>query len=672
VSEKPGTNGNATGPAEGEEEAPLGERVKRAVIGAPRDLSDRSVFQHLSLIPLLAWVGLGADGLSSSSYGPEEAFRTLVEHGGHTYLAVGLAVLMVVTVLLISLAYSRIIEEFPYGGGYVVATKLLGERAGVVAGCALLVDYILTITVSIAAAGDALFSFLPEEWKGFKVLVEVLLLVGLSTLNLRGVKESVTVLAPIFMIFLVTHAVVIVGGVIGHASAMPETIRECSEGFQEGLGSLGLLGMALLFLRAFSLGGGTYTGIEAVSNGLAIMREPRVQTAKRTMAYMAASLAFTASGLMLCYLLWDVGPEEGKTMNAVLVERLSAGIPGGHAFWIVTLASEGALLVVAAQAGFIAGPRVLASMAIDSWVPHRFAALSDRLTTQNGVLLMGGLSLAALVYTGGDIHTLVVMYSINVFLTFSMALFGMTRKWYGSRRDREHWKRRTTLFAAAFALCATILGVTVVVKFGQGGWLTLVGTACFVAVCLLTRRHYRSVAGALASFYDELKGIRPTPGVVAPEFDPKGPTAAVLVAGWGGVGIHTALSVWRVFPGHFKNLVFLSVGVIDSGTFKGHEEMDALRKGTEDMLRQYVDLARGQGIPAVYRLAVGTDAVHEAEALCQGVAKEFHRTTFFGGRVIFRRETWYQRLLHNETAMAIQRRLHWAGITMVVLPVRVQ
>jgi amino acid transporter len=149
------------------EPAGLGRRVKHLVFGKPRDLADTGLFHRLSLIPFLAWVGLGADGLSSSSYGPEEAYRAL---GEHTFLALGLAALMVTTVLLISAAYSRIIEQFPSGGGgYVVATKLLGARAGVISGCALLVDYALTITTSIAAAGDALFSLAPVAWQPAKL-----------------------------------------------------------------------------------------------------------------------------------------------------------------------------------------------------------------------------------------------------------------------------------------------------------------------------------------------------------------------------------------------------------------------------------------------------------------------------------------------------------------------
>src|ERR1044072_8647210 len=170
-------------------------RIRRVLVGGPRDLQDRSVVHRLALIPFLAWVGLGADGLSSSAYGPEEAFRQL---GRHTYLAVALAVLMATTVLLISAAYRRIIEEFPSGGGgYVVATKLLGERAGLVSGSALLVDYVLTITISIAAAGDALFSFFPQ-WQAAKWPTEALLVLLLTVLILRGVKESVLALMPVF------------------------------------------------------------------------------------------------------------------------------------------------------------------------------------------------------------------------------------------------------------------------------------------------------------------------------------------------------------------------------------------------------------------------------------------------------------------------------------------
>jgi amino acid transporter len=670
----------------------LPRRLKRWLVGRPRDLADSRLLHRLSLVPFLAWVGLGADGLSSSAYGPEEAFKAL---GTHRYLAVGLAALMAVTVLLISAAYRRIIEEFPTGGGgYVVASSLLGPSAGLVSGAALLVDYVLTITISIAAAGDALFSFLPPEWVGSKLVLEFGFIVVLTTLNIRGVRESVMALLPVFLLFVVTHLVLIGWGLLGRLTALPATAAEVETGFAHGSTAVGLGGLLLIFVRAYSLGGGTYTGIEAVSNGLPIMRDPKVETGKRTMLYMGTSLAFTASGLLLCYLLWGIVPAEGKTMNAVLTERLVDGLPMGATLVVLTLFSEAMLLVVAAQAGFIDGPRVLANMAVDSWVPHRFAALSERLTTQNGILLMGLAALAALWYTSGNVGHLVVMYSINVFLTFSLSMVSMMRFWR-RHRERPQWKRRLLLFAMGAGLCLIILLTTLYEKFAQGGWITVTITAIVIGICFLIRRHYRGVAEQLERLYEELGDIgrgsgeggkrgsnsansvrldrpaSPPPRLPASQL-PRFPLAAILVGSYNGVGIHTVLNIFRAFPGHFKGIVFLSVGVVDSGQFKGEHALDELRARTEEMLAQYVALADSLGVPATSRLAIGTEAVAEAEQLCLATAKEFPRIVFFAGKMIFQRERWYHRLLHNETALAIEKRLRWAGITMMTLPIRVR
>jgi hypothetical protein len=392
------------------------------------------------------------------------------------------------------------------------------------------------------------------------------------------------------------------------------------------------------------------------------MREPRVRTAKRTMLYMAASLAVTAGGLLLCYLLFGVRPTEGRTLNAVLLDAFVGDSGWGRAFAVTTLVSEGALLVVGAQAGFLDGPRIMANMAIDSWLPHRLAALSDRLTTQNGILLMGAASLAALVYTGGNVTHLVIMYSINVFLTFSLSMFGMLRLDGGHR-----W-----LFAGGFVLCATILVVTVSEKFLEGGWVTLVVTLGLVGVCLAIRAHYRAVAGRLATLDAALSDLPTSAAATTALPDPKAPTAVVLVGGFSGVGLHTLLNLWRAFPGHYKGVVFVSAGIIDSGGFKGEGEIDALRVRTDEALQRYVDLAHRMGIPADRRSALGTDAVETAEQLCLAVAKEFPKSAFFAGQVIFQRERWYDRWLHNQTAFAIQKRLQWAGMTTVILPVRVR
>jgi hypothetical protein len=400
-----------------------------------------------------------------------------------------------------------------------------------------------------------------------------------------------------------------------------------------------------------------------------IMREPRVHNGHVTMAYMAGSLAFTAGGLLVCYLLVGVSFEEGKTLNAVLSERVFGGLPGEHAIVIATLVSEGALLVVGAQAGFLDGPRVLSNMAIDGWVPRRFAALSERLTSQNGILMMGLASLAALWYTRGEVSHLVVMYSINVFLTFSLSMAGML---IHSFKTADMPLRRRVgnigLFTVGLVLCVTILAVTSYEKFGEGGWITIVVTSLFVGLCFLIHRHYDWVSSRILRVDEDLTGLQPPGGVKAGKVDPILPTAVILVGGYGGLGVATVLHVLREFKGHYKNLVFVTAGVIDSGAFKGEAELEALRVSTEQTVNRYVDLARRLGMPAAFRYSVGTDTVDELERLCVAVSHTFGDATFFAGKLVFRTEHWYHRWLHNETALAVQKRLQFEGLTLVVLP----
>jgi amino acid transporter len=646
-------------------------QIKRILFGKPRDFTDKSLLRKIALAPLLAWVGLGADGLSSSAYGPDEAFRTL---GGYGFLAIPLAVMVTITIFVLCVCYGRLIYYFPQGGGgYGVASALLGKKTGLLAGAALLIDYVLTITVSIAAAGSALFSILPLEYLPLKIVFETLAILVLVGLNIRGVRESVISLVPVFVLFVFSHLAVFAVAFLRHLPELGQTAASCQAQFQQSLDTIGLAGLLLVLAHAYSLGGGTYTGIEAVSNGLPLMREPRVQTANRTLLYMGISLAFVASALLFLYLLWNVMPATGKTLNAVLFEAATNGIPFGETLVVLTLLSEGAILVIAAQTGFIGGPRVLANLALDSWVPRRLSALSERLTTMNGIVLMGVASLLALFYTRGDVRTLVIMYSINVFITSTLAMGGMTRMTLRDRqRDSHRWLRHTILFTVGTIMCGGILVLIVVEKFGQGGWVTLLVTGSVVALCLYIRHRYDVVERKLDQLPVDIAISDPTRIERTPPPNPDQPTAGILVGSFGGLGIHTMLNVFRAFPGHFKSLVFISIGAVDAGEFKGQFALDALRQRQEEMLQKYVDMARSLGIPATYRYVIGTEVVEEATQLCVRVAEEFPKITFFSGKVIFTEERWIDRLLHNQTAFAIQRRLHWADRIMVVLPVRLR
>jgi amino acid transporter len=657
---------------------PVRDWTKRIFLGKSRDPLDPHVFHQLSLVAFLAWVGLGADGLSSSCYGPEELFVAL---GTHRQLAVFLAIATAVTVIVISASYSQIIELFPSGGGgYLVATSLLGPGAGVVSGSALVVDYAMTIAMQVAACVAAISSLGAGVSQHVQLAFSLGLVVFLIFLNLRGVKESVLVLLPIFMLFLVTHVLMIGFGIGKHVGAMPELVATTARETRQTWATLGGLGTIALMLRAFSMGGGTYTGLEAVSNGLQVLREPRVRTGRRTMTYMAVSLSITAGGLILCYLLADVYRVPGQTLNAVLVRKLSAEALGSGAtaggFVLLTLLAEGALLFVGAQAGFLDGPRVLANMAIDSWIPHRFSLLSERLVTQNGILVMGISAIGILLYTGGSIDVIVVMYSINVFLTFTLSQLGMCVHWWKERKAEPSWGHRFAINGVGLVTTATILVVTVVMKFREGGWVTVLITSSLVVLCVAVKRHYLSVRLLMKRADDVLTTLPKYkgPDASAAKIEPVSrgtPTAVFLVSGFNGLGIHSLLQVQKYFPKYFKNAVFLSVGVVDSTKFKGVHELDNLKQETERDLNRYVEFARGLGMHAEHHYAIGTDLLDEIVELCQKVKERYDRPIFFTSKLIFPDENLVNRLLHNQTPFAVQRRLQFEGLQTVILPIQV-
>lgn len=648
--------------------------LKSLLFGRARSLSEQNLFHKVSLIAVFAWVGLGADGLSSSCYGPEETFKAL---GTNLHLSIFVALASVITIIAICASYSQTIALFPSGGGgYLVASKLLSPGVGVVSGCALLVDYVLTITISVASGADALFSLLPPGWLTFKISFALCGVAGLTFLNLRGVKESVLLWVLPFFIFVATHAFAIVYAIGMHASGLGDVATATAREVHTVSSQIGAFGLLAILLKAYSMGAGTYTGIEAVSNGLPILREPRVQTGRRTMVYMGTSLALTVAGLLLAYLLYHVKPVEGKTLNAVLFDRLTAGWSPvlGLSFVWITLASEAVLLLIAAQAGFLDGPRVLANMALDRWFPASFANLSDRLVTQKGILLMGVAAFVMMLVTFGSVDTLVVLYSINVFITFSLSQLGMVVHWWQERHTEPAWLRKLAINGFGLALTTFILISLTVVKFFEGGWKTLFVTGILVAIAYLIKRHYNSVTTQLS----RLDGIVAAAAMGSKSRAPftaepnlRARTAIILVNGYNGLGLHTCLHVPRMFGDTFRNFAFIQVGAVDAGNFKGTAELDALRAHAATETARYAEWARTHGYGAATFSAIGHDVTSEVLKLAHQAAAQFPNHVFFAGQLLFAHETIFTRLLHNYTAFALQRRFYLASLPLVVLPIRV-
>jgi amino acid permease-like protein len=650
-------------------------KVREWVIGRPRDPLNPETRQHVALIAFFAWIGLGADGLSSACYGPEEAYLAL---GSHTHFGLYLALATIVTVFIISVAYNQVIELFPNGGGgYKVATQLIGPYAGLVSGSALIVDYVLTISISVASGADALFSLLPASALQWKIAFGGVMTALLVVLNLRGMKEAIKVLLPIFLGFVVVHIVLIVYGVYAHLDRLPELLPATVAETRNIAAHSGWFFVAATLMFAYSHGGGTYTGLEAVSNNVNTLAEPRVLTGKWTMGYMAISLAFTAGGILVLYVLWDAAQTPGLTLNAVVFERIIGNYDFGSAFsnhagLLVVLALEAGLLFVAANTGFLGGPAVLANMAADSWVPRQFRQLSSRLVTQNGILLMGGAALAVLLWSRGSVALLVVLYSINVFLTFSIALYGLCVYWWDHRNTARNWRNRLLLSGVGFVVCVGILTVLVVGKFFEGGWVTLIITGAVIALCLAIRWHYEETREQLRKI-DSLFASRGPLEEVAnpPQIDKDQPTAVFFVGKNRGVGMHALLWVQRLFPNHFKNFVFLSAGEVDAQSYGGSGALQTLHYEIENSLRYYVSFCHKHDLAATSYFAFGTDPVAELTKLADRVLEEFPNCVFFASRLIFEHDNFFTRSLHNQTSLMLQQRLHLQGVQMVILPMKV-
>lgn len=649
--------------------------LREKVLGKPLDPLSRKSRHSIALVAFFAWVGLGADGISSSAYGPEEAFRAL---GEHTHLGLYLALATALTVFIIALAYNQVIELFPTGGGgYRVSTRLLGAHAGLVAGAALVVDYVLTIAISVAAGVDALFSLLPLTFQPYKTGAGAALIVLLSALNLRGMKEAVRILMPIFLGFVLTHAFLIVYGIAAHADGLPALVPDTLGETTRLATEVGWTGVAALLLLAYAQGGGTYTGLEAVSNNVNVLAEPRVRTGKLTMIYMAISLAFTAGGIIVLYLLWNATPVEGRTLNAVVFGSIIQDFNWESAWAtesaiFVVLALEAGLLFVAANTGFLGGPAVLANMAADSWVPHQFRYLSSRLVTENGIVLMGAAALAILFWTGGNVTILVVIYSVSVFLTFAISLFGLCVYWWRCRHAAREWLRRLALSGIGFAVCALILAMLIVNRLSVGGWLAIVLIVAITVLCTIIRSHYDATRQRLRRL-DDVFAQQPFGSEASPpSIDPTQPTAAFLVGSSRGGGLHALLWVQRLFPGHFRNFVFINVRTVDAHVFGGREDVESLQTEARASLNYFVNFCNSYGLAAKAYVGFGTDAIEEFVRLADEVQKAFPNTIFFTSKLIFRHDNWLIRLLHNQAALSIQRRLHLGGRQMVILPLQLE
>lgn len=288
------------------------------------------------------------------------------------------------------------------------------------------------------------------------------------------------------------------------------------------------------------------------------------------------------------------------------------------------------------------------------------------------MILFGISSLLVLFWSRGHVSLLVILYSINVFLTFSLSLLGLCVFWAKHRnKASQRWKIRLAFSFFAFTITSSILCITLFSKFESGGWVTVLITCAVIALCLLIKRYYQGINKKLARLDQELKQpiLEKHPHPIIP--DPHQPTAVVLIGKNLGVGMHTLLSILRLFPKHFKNFIFLNVGIVDVESFTGAAALEKLRKETNDMLQYFVEYCQQYGIAAESYITYGTDSVEKLSKLAELVGEKYPNCIFFSSKLIFEHENWFTRILHNETAIALQQQLHWQGKELVILPMKI-
>jgi amino acid transporter len=641
------------------------EKLKALFFGKAQNPLDPKSRQHIALIAFLAWIGLGADGLSSSCYGPALGFLALHQY---RHLALFLALLTFLTVFIIALSYNKVIELFPNGGGgYKVAKELLGPLAGVISGSALLIDYMLTITISAAAAINALYSLMPSSSHGHMVLMEILLVLLLIYLNSRGMKESIKFLMPIFLGFFATHIAIIVYGIAVHGSQLPSMIHQTITESKKAVHFLGFGAVIAILLRAYSLGSGTYTGLEAVSNNVNVLAAPRVKTGKWTMMYMASSLSLIAGGIIVLYLLWHVQPVNGMTLNAVVFRDILGTSYWGHIGLVTLLIFEAGLLFVGANTGFLGGPAVLANMAQDDWVPRRFTGLSTRLVKQNGILFFGVFSIITLILTQGHIELLVIFYSINVFVTFSVSLLGLMVYWWKNRTKKEKWLGNLLLSTLAFSLCVIILLTIIISKIGFGSWMTLLFTSIVVLTCINIKKRYKKHEKLKRKLDKSLELPLQEKTQRMTALDSTKPTAVFLIQDI-GAALHTILWVERMFPKHFKNYIFVSYGWVDTDSFGSNRAIKQLQKNTERVIDYLQTFALNHGIACDSYRQFGTDPIEDVTNMAKAINDEYDNAIFFSSRYVYQNEKLINRMLHSDFSLMVQRRLQNIGTKMLIIP----
>lgn len=650
--------------------------IRQALFGNDRDVYDPRLFHRITVGALSAWVVMGGDLLGSCVYGPD----VLAGQSGSVrsvLLVSGAATL--VTLAILAVAYTRMVAHFPHGGGgYAAAKRVVSERLSLVSGVALVLDAAFNIGVSVVTCARAAADALPPAWSVARMPLALLLIAILTFVNLRGVKESVALLAPILVAFVGSHLLVLGLGVACRLDALPGVIDAVPREVRALAGQEGSLGALGTMARAYALGGAIYTGLESVSNGLPILREPKITTARRTMVLLAGIPALLLGTILLGYLVYDVRPEAGKTLNGVLFERVFAGDfadrPGLHV-WMVTipLLAEAALLIVSAQTGFVDGPRLLGALAVDRFLPRRLTRLNGRLAPAPGILVIASIAFAATLIVRGAIEPLVAVFVISVFVTFTISQWAMLRHAFNRRESGSGWRADAALHGVALTLCLVIL-VGTFVNWWKGALLALLLIALGVTLSLAIRRRYSAMAEAVQRAPEELApSLDPPPPEVARSDVPPPPARdapiAVLLLGERTEFGSLALQWFASVPSGIQGVILASVFLLDAEAVQSEAHLQELEGQRRSRLERVSEGAQKLGLSIAIELRRGADVLETATALVVELMRDRPAPSVVVGFRSALDSSAVDPLLRDDLAVRLQARLEREKILMIVVSI---
>ncbi|QEO10755.1 APC family permease [Protaetiibacter larvae] len=464
--------------------------------------------KHLAL-PIFA-----SDPLSSVAYAPQELLMILLI-GGTAFLVLApwIAAAVVVLLIVVVASYRQLIKAYPSGGGdYEVASRNLGEKAGVVVAAALLVDYILTVAVSVASGVDNIISAIPEL-NPFRVELAVGFVVVLAAINLRGVREASKAFAVPTYLFIASIAVMVIVALV--RTALGDAPVAESAGFSVHGESLTAAAFVLLLLRSFASGCAALTGVEAISNGVPAFRRPKVTNAQRTLVAMGGIAIVLFSGLTVVALITGVQYAEracdligwddcATSPQRSLIAQIAASTFGNNTIpFFIIQATTAAVLLLAANTAFNGFPLLGSVLARDGYAPKALASRGDRLIFSNGVLALSAVAIVLLIGAQANVTTLIQLYIIGVFISFTLGQIGMVRHWLrqvreGSATPGAIWRGLSINALGAF-MTASVLVIVTITKFVHGAWIVFVVMAILILLMIGVNRYYRDVDREIAA-----------------------------------------------------------------------------------------------------------------------------------------------------------------------------